>query len=294
MPSLEDRCSLRSRAVAEPLAGTASAIRRWLLVTHAGPWGVDGLRDARLPEGVGAALADLGTRTGARVLLIRRTAANPAGAGVRCFAVDTREGWIGHRSLARLEEAATMDPTDPGAFETVAGPLVVVCTHGRRDVCCAERGRPVAEALAAVAPEAVWESTHVGGDRFAANIVAFPHGLVFGRIDPAETATLASGLRAGRVAPLDRFRGRTRDPFDVQAADAAVRAASGLDGIDDLVLVERTLAEDRSAVTFATPAGRYRVTLRRTDGSPMRLTCRSAAEETPSVWRPDVPVPVER
>lgn len=287
-----DRCRLRSLAVGEPLAATASAIRRWLLVTHAGPWGRDGLRDARLPAGLGATLADLGRRTGVRVLLIRRNAANPDDGPIRCFAADTRDAWLGSRRLDRIDEAAQVDPADRRSFDEIRGPLVVVCTHGRRDVCCAERGRPVADALARTVPDIAWESTHVGGDRFAANVVAFPHGLVFGRVEPAEAAGLVAAIREGRIAPLDRYRGRTRDPFDVQAADAAVRSASGLDGIDDLEVTRRSLRGDRSAVTFTTPVGRSRVTVRRTAEAPMRLTCRSTGEEVPHVWRADAPVEI--
>ena len=53
MPAFDDRCSLRSLAAGEPLAGTASTIRHWLLIEHPGPWGRDGLLDARLPAGLG-------------------------------------------------------------------------------------------------------------------------------------------------------------------------------------------------------------------------------------------------
>ena len=47
-------------------------------------------------------------------------------------------------------------------------PMLLVCTHGVHDTCCAVRGRPVAAALARRWPEATWECSHVGGDRFAA------------------------------------------------------------------------------------------------------------------------------
>jgi hypothetical protein len=287
LPSTDDRCTLRSLAAHEPLAGTASQIRRWLLIEHDGPWGRDGLVDARLPDGVGRALAATAARSRARVLLVRRTAAGPAPAGDRrlaCFAVDTRDAWIGARTLERIEDAIGLDPRDRSAFDRAAGPVFVVCTHGRRDVCCAERGRPVAQALAAEAPAETWESTHVGGDRFAANVVGFPHGVVFGRVRPDDAAELASGYAGGRIAPLDRFRGRTRDPFDMQAAEASLRIALGLDRLPDVEVVGRIRSLDRSEVTFRTPGASYRIEVERVPGPPTRLTCRSAREEIPWTW----------
>jgi hypothetical protein len=285
-----DRCSLRSLAGDEPLIGTASTIRRWLLVTHDGPWGRDGLLDARLPRDVGRSLRDLGRRTAARVLLIRR----PAGARqfgvargrVVCFAIDMRERWIGRRDLERVGDVAALDPRAWRDFEAETEPLFVVCTHGRRDPCCAERGRPLARALAAAAPAAAWESTHVGGDRFAGNVVAFPHGITFGRVAPGEAAGLAAAYAAGRIAPLERFRGRTSDPWDVQAAEAALRSRLGLERIDDVRIRSRAVDGDASEVTFSTPTGERRVRLARIAGPPMRLTCHSAREEIPMRWMP--------
>lgn len=288
---VEERCSLRSLAADEPLAGTASTIRRWLLVTHDGPWGRDGLLDARLPRGLGDALRDVGRRSAARVLLIRRPGRSPQPGRVVCFAVDTRDRWIGRRDLERIDDAASLDPRDRGGYEPETSPVIVVCTHGRRDPCCAERGRPLAQALATAAPTLAWESTHVGGDRFAANVVAFPDGITYGRVAPDEAAGLVAALSDGRIAPIDRFRGRTRDPWDVQAADGALRTRLGVDGIDDLALLERVVGDDASTVIFSTPIGVHRVRLARVPGPPMRLTCHSLREEIPMRW---VPIEVER
>jgi hypothetical protein len=288
-PAAADRCSTRSLAADEPLAGTASTIRRWLLVSHDGPWGRDGLLDARLPDGLGHALRDVGRRTTARVLLIRRSArsaSDPSPNRIVCFAVDTRHGWMGRRDLATIGDAVTLDPRSRGDFEPEAGPVFVVCTHGRRDPCCAERGRPLAQTLAAAAPTAVWESTHVGGDRFAGNVVAFPHGLAYGRVAPDEAAGLVEAYLDGRIGPLERFRGRTSDPWDVQTAESTLRIRLGLDRIDELRLRDRVEGNATSEVTFSTPIGNHRVRLAWVAGPPMRLTCHSVRDEIPMRWLP--------
>jgi hypothetical protein len=304
VPASDDRCSLRSLAAGESLAGTASTIRHWLLIEHPGPWGGDGLLDARLPAGLGRDLRALESRTGARVLLIRPPGRVPArrGDGILCIGVDTGDAWRGSVALDRIEDAVALDPRVRSSFPTGGGadPLFVVCTHGRRDPCCAERGRPVAGALGAAFPDATWESTHVGGDRFAGNLVAFPHGLYFGRVEPGEAPGIAGAYADGRIGSLERYRGRSRDPFPVQAAERAVREHLGLERIDDIEPVRlRRLESDvgvvsAAEVVCATPAGPYRVRLDRVLGAPMRLTCHASAEGARRVWHvtglePDLP-----
>jgi hypothetical protein len=284
-----DRCSRRSSAAEEPLPGTASTIRHWLLIEHAGPWGRDGLLDARLPNGLGRDLRALEARTGARVLLIRRTDRAPGyeDGRVLCFGVDTRDAWLGSEVLDRIQDAAGLDPRHRSSFpvDPRGEPLFVVCTHGRRDPCCAERGRPLARALVDAFRNVTWESTHVGGDRFAGNLVAFPHGLYFGRVEAEEAPEIARAYAGGRIGRLDRYRGRSSDPFHVQAADRALRGHLGMDLIDAVTPEVADRGADRAEVMFATTNGRYRVRVERTLGAPMRLTCHASTEEAPPIWR---------
>ena len=286
-PSVGDRCSLRSLAADEPLAGTASTIRHWLLIEHAGPWGRDGLLDARLPDGLGRELRILEDRTGARVLLIRKPHRVPEydDGTVLCFAADAADAWLGFTALGTIEDALELDPRDRSSFAGSPHPLFVVCTHGRRDPCCAERGRPLVERLAASFPDLTWESTHVGGDRFAGNLVAFPHGLYHGRVEPDEGPEIARGYGEGRIARLDRYRGRSSDPFHVQAAEHALRDHLGLDRVDAVTQERSDRRGDLAEVIFATVNGPHRVRLERTLEAPMRLTCHASHEDAPPVWR---------
>jgi len=181
----------------------------------------------------------------------------------------------------------------PG-FEPIEGPLFLVCTHGRRDVCCAERGRPLAGALATVVPGATWESSHVGGDRFAGNLVAFPHGLYLGRVRADEAAEVARSYGNGRVS-LRHLRGRSCYPMPVQAAEHALRTREGFDGVDDVVLERTEARQGVSTSIFATPMGRFSVAVAIEQSAPSFLTCHShAAEPAPSyrtiaiVRRPDL------
>jgi hypothetical protein len=285
-----ERCSQASEARDEPMAGTASTVRSWLLLEDPGPWGRDALLDARLPERVGLEIQRRCAAAGVRPLLIRRTSSNVSNAeGLTCFAI--RSGpeppWIERMRLTNVGEALDLDLPGLGrgqrpGFEPLEGPLFLVCTHGRRDVCCAERGRPLAQTLAAAFPEPTWESSHVGGDRFAGNVVAFPHGLYLGRVRPDEAAGVARAYADGRV-PLEHLRGRSCYPMPIQAAEVALRTQEGLDALDDVVLEHTETRRSISTSTFATHVGRFAVSIAVEEARPSFLTCHSPlAEPTPA------------
>ena len=99
-------------------------------------------------------------------------------------------------------------------------------------------------------PTHLWQSSHLGGHRFAPNVVVLPYGIQLGRIPLERAADVVDLVTAGRI-PLDLYRGRTIYAPHVQAAEIAVRSLTGADGIGDLRLV----AHDDDRVTFATPAG---------------------------------------
>ena len=58
--------------------------------------------------------------------------------------------------------------------------LYLVCTNGNRDKCCAKFGQPVYEQVARDVGESAWQTTHIGGHRFAATIMLLPTGDMFG------------------------------------------------------------------------------------------------------------------
>jgi hypothetical protein len=286
-----ERCSHLSEARDEPLAGTASTVRSWLLLEHPGPWGRNAPADTRMPQGLGAEIRRRCNEARVRPLLIRRAPGAPSTSGVPCFAIRSGPGepWIETTTLGKIGDALELDLDGLGrgerpGLETHDRPLFLVCTHGRRDVCCAERGRPLAVELSRSHPDETWESTHIGGDRFAGNLLAFPHGLYFGRVGPDEAAGIASAYLEGRLA-LEHFRGRSSLPFVVQAAEIALRRREGLDGIDDVVFEGADGHDDLHEATFAASSGRFTVTVEVEATEPHFLTCQSAHEEVSPAYR---------
>lgn len=249
------RCSDAARERQDPLVGTAPPQRRLLLVEQEGGWGPDALTSLAVADDVREELRQRADATATRVMLIRRPGRQtssvclmrswclvdpdaPEGHRVTwgtwaypselLAAVDRAEelvAWQRRGGLSQQGEASGGTPsggTPPGADE----PVLLVCTNGRKDVCCAVRGRPVAAALAARWPEQTWECTHTGGDRFAANLLVLPDGATYGGLDPEDVVGLVERHRAGHP-DATHLRGRIGLPRVVQAA--LVAAHAGLD-----------------------------------------------------------------
>lgn len=226
------RCAAASLARDEPVAGTASTVRAFVAVEDPGPWGVRALVDSRLPQPVKDHLRAVEAQRGVKVLLMRR----PGGGsrrtpGVRVLVAHAVGGWLESTLLGSVDDVAGLDLVGladgrrPG-LEPVTDPAYLVCTHGRHDACCAERGRPFATALCAAAPDHAWEVSHVGGDRFAANALVLPHGLYYGRLEAEQAARFAEDHARG-LLDLERLRGRSRYAFAVQYAEIALRREIG-------------------------------------------------------------------
>lgn len=226
------RCSTLARERGEPLAGTAAAASTWLCIEQPGPWGRDALLESHLDVDVGRELAERVRDTGVRVVLIRRPGRHPdrhRPVPRRLYLAHTAPGrtWLERasvtdpRELFDLDVAALGAGVPSGLGERVSTPLLLICTNGRRDVCCALLGRPIAEAAPAH-DEQVWECAHLGGHRFAPTGLELPTGYAYGRLTLADTERLltpASGVL------VNKCRGRSTWSGPGQVAELAVRAA---------------------------------------------------------------------
>ncbi len=291
----EPLCTAISRADGEALLGTASTVRAWLLLQEQGPWGIDALTESRLDRAFSRALAERAEQARVRVILIRRPGRVSNERPRHCYLAYTgpHTRFVEGRAVTDLDELLDVDLArlrggEPTGFgQPVSHPLYLVCTNGKHDRCCATYGRPLAQAMAATHGESVWECSHIGGDRFAANLVCLPHGLYYGAVEPAEGPPIAELYERG-LLDLEHLRGRSSHAPMVQAAEHFVRQQEGLRGVDDLVVSHReVVATNEVVVHLAGPDGvRYRVRVHAEPADhPRRLTCRSVRELVPPVYR---------
>jgi hypothetical protein len=287
----EFRCSVQALDRGDSPIATAPPAQRWLLIEQPGPWGREALLDSRFDPAVAAELTHRARAESVRVLMIRRPGNRRTDAGRRWAYADSRPGRAGVWWSTRTDDAALLDaPWDGSAGEPAVGPVYLVCTHGGHDACCALRGRPLAQALPAPGPADVWECSHLGGDRFAANVVVLPQGFYYGQV-PGDGADLVAAHAAGRVA-LPWLRGRAGVPLPGQAAQHFARGELGLLGVDDLpvrtvsVLTGPGAEVERWSVTLAGPDGDVVVTVEsRPSPTAARLTCRATHPAHVRTWR---------
>lgn len=287
----DSRCSVQALAREDSPVATAPPAQRWLLIEQPGPWGREALLESRFDASVAPALAARARAEHVRILLVRRPGGRPADADSRWAYADARPGREGLWWSSRSADAELLTtPWDGSGGERAAGPTYLVCTHGGHDACCALRGRPLARALPAPGPADVWECSHLGGDRFAANVLVLPHGFYYGQV-PGDGAELVAAHERGEVA-LPWLRGRAGVPPAGQAAQQHARTELGLLGIGDLPVTDvRGLTApgaeiERWTVTLAGPYGDLVATVEsRPSTAAAHLTCRATHPAHSRTWQ---------
>jgi hypothetical protein len=288
-----DRCSVQALVRGDSPVATAPPARRWLLVEQPGPWGRDALLESRFDRHVASRLATRARELGMRIQMVRRPGERLSDSGMRWAVADTTPGVETVRWSTRTSDDELLQlPWDGSVGEVSTLPTYLVCTHGAHDACCAVRGRPLARALPlSGAPVDVWETSHLGGDRFAANVVVLPWGYVYGQV-PQDGAGLLAAHAAGEVA-LPWLRGRAGLVPAAQAAQHHAREELGLLGVTDLPpRGVRTLeavvgGPERFEVTLAGPDGDVVVIVEsRLSDAAQRLTCAAARPGRWRTWHP--------
>jgi hypothetical protein len=273
-------CAVESAQAHESLRGTASHVSRWLAIEQDGAWGNNALTESRLAAETAEQLDRWREAARTRVLLIRRGIAVPDAHGTRTAFLartDRTASWLVRLHFTDPAEllnldSALFDSTDPPPIgEVVTSQLVLVCTNGRHDPCCATEGRPAFRALSDAGRD-VWESSHVGGDRFAANVVLLPSGIYLGRVDPETATEVVDAAVEGRV-DARHYRGRSQHPPIRQAAESWLREHLDCWDIAAISLTSETRHRDELTAVFATPEGEFAVSVSRRLGEPSPLTC---------------------
>ena len=244
-----EACSVGFDLAGVPAFGTAAQATFFVALEQPGPWGRDAATQSHLPAELGSALADACSSRGGRLSLVRRPGRHPDDAHDAGAPGHTAYlAWAGEQPWllgGRVTDPAALLEVDLDALargdrDAVSAslpgmapspPVLLVCTNGRRDVCCAVRGRPVALDAAALAPGRVWEASHTGGHRFAPTGVLLPHGATLARLDADLAVAVLAGadvdeLPAAVLGPV-HDRGRSPLTAGAQAAESHVRQLVG-------------------------------------------------------------------
>lgn len=288
-------CAERARRRDDPMIGSAPYALGWLLIEHPGPWPREALNSPGIGPPIRRELVTLSRETPTRVLLIRRPGRQAPSPERRWYAVGPRHtcrgSWTEGHQLADAVAAMRALLAEPGVpagrVPAEDSAIVLVCTHGNHDTCCAVLGRPVANALATRWPDLVWECSHLGGDRFAPNVVMLPDATYYGSLD-SDTALEVVARHLGGTLDVDHLRGVARQDPIAQAAIAELHRRRG--------------PWAPTAVTADAPVGlgahHWRVRLSGTEGNwtavvtahrqePAVLTCQASGPTPATTYRVD-------
>ena len=221
-------CTQSSLAASETMIGSATATEDlWVLLEFCGRWGSKALEGTELPVPVRAAIDELlAAQPRARFQLIRRPESRSGESRIIIASTADAGRFCRQATAPSVEALASIDLAalvDGSTGEELEEPLYLVCTHGKRDRCCALHGLPIFKALRELAPERVWQTSHLGGHRFAPTLLTLTDGHVYGRLDMGDTTQLFHAVEHGRVFDLTRLRGRAGWPPAAQAAERALR-----------------------------------------------------------------------
>jgi len=213
-----EECAIRH----ESLTATAPVTKAWIALEQPGPWQSHAIDsgNSRLPEKISEIVA---TWLDITVVLIRSRHRHGSRTR-RLFVANVLPNarWLMSGELSNVEQVLDLEPLaivqgiKPDWLYERTDPVTLVCTNGKRDICCALEGRKLINEMEARG-EVAWESTHLGGHRFAPNRLTLPDGRLYGGI--------------GGIGGTN-YRGATGLNRIQQAAECKMRALHGYDDLE--------------------------------------------------------------
>ncbi len=265
-------CSDWSLAIDEPLAGTAVSGKVWLFLEVNQPWTANATSDNSLPQPVQNWLAEQAGLVNGRLQFIKQPRGERtdwaffvavfADTGSRVYRFDLAS----YDDLFGLDLPAVVAGDGRYAVNRTAEPQILVCTNGKRDVCCALHGVALLRALSAANVPGLWETTHLGGHRFAPTLLTLPDGVNYGRLTPQDVPELLTHLH-NRTLWLEKLRGRVCYEPVVQVAEQFWREETAVLHLDAL----------QHSATATLADGVWQVQFQASDGQRHTVTVEAAA-----------------
>lgn len=287
METEQQFCAQLARQAGESIFGTATQANTWFLLEYRRPWRAKAVTDNRLPLVVQEYLArQTAAIPASRLLFIRQR--DQSERPLRFFVVRSDESapllyefrLDAYQDLLALDMTAVVAGSSEYAASKRTEPLYLVCTNGVRDRCCAKFGIPLYEALSDYQGEAAWQSSHIGGHRYAPTLLFLPHSVSYGQVTPEEIRAAVDAHRQGQLFNLERYRGRTIHAPHVQAAEYFLRRELNLLSLGEIRLETADLIGDdrwRVQFTLATTGAKHLLEITSELTAPRLVSCSNPA-----------------
>lgn len=280
-------CSAASRYFKEQLSGTAANSGVFILLEHCNPF-PEKVMEAHFDKEWLREIQRLAQSYKGKVLLVRNKTTNFKDCKIsfvdcstcRYFTIETP---IENTPSVKLADYITAPET---AWQT--DPFFLICTNGKKDKCCSKFGFPVYKFFESFNSDVnVWECSHVGGDRFAANVVAMPFGIYYGHVAVEDVGHIMVRTLLRKIYK-NKFRGLSRRSFYEQAIECHLRDHLQNYDIDFEIHTHLLHHEGDTYKVDVTTSnnGHYIMELLKEKVSyPHRLTCKSKKQEDLSKFK---------
>ncbi|MGQ7274026.1 sucrase ferredoxin [Marinobacter sp. V034] len=290
-------CAVESEKVGDPLAGTGAHAQRNLLISWpSGKW----LRSLRRAKDMAPDVIDgieAVVESGRRVNLIHREQQSPEQHRVFLIPENLQLDLTRNELPAFLKALNTSASIEPWLPIPMSAPLVLCCTHGKKDKCCARFGYATFKSLEhAVNLNGyrfdVWQSSHLGGCRLATSAIVFPANRKYGRIAPDDILPFLEA-ESHDCPYLPCYRGNPELKPVEQCAEIAALQWLSARGYTAKIEIESTQADSSGDITnvvvlWGAGASSGRLMVRCGASEVMRYdTCADIQPEGPSlstVW----------
>lgn len=262
---------------AESMWGTAEQVDVWLLLEYKPGWRAKALADNDLAEQTRRWLTQSIDRLSNAGYKVRpQFVRQPEVARGDCRLLVAVAERLLEFSGTGYDFLQTLDLLEivqnPHPHPQLEQPRYFVCTNGQRDLCCSRFGLPSYVALRERVGDRVWQVSHLGGHRFAPNVLVLPAGVLYGRVAVESVAEFLNATESDEI-DFAHLRGRARYPAHVQAAEASL-------GVSGLKLLHVAGDDAAAEVTFAAQQERLKAAVQRaTQALPVLKSCGDEAEQ---------------
>ena len=224
-------CSVMTRQTGEPLAGTAPFAKHFVFITWPKKyWQYEALKSkGGFPEGLKEWMNTQSKISGKiSIRLVSTKELTNKSADIYVYPEKIHySNILPEEILGVLMSHFLKKGNSENIVKSIERDHILVCTHGRHDKCCAKFGKELADNLRMQVKDReenieVFDSSHLGGHRFAPIIIDFPTGRAYGQLTTKEIPDYLESRKQGMVyAPA--YRGSVFLPELLQVAEAYVQ-----------------------------------------------------------------------